>query len=70
MMKVEVKEISFTWTGDLLWEESGYSNTKWAVIRPHDFKTHVRRGSGAREYDETLVRVPLFLGADRVTVYG
>lgn len=60
-MKVIVKEISFEWTGDLLWEEQGYGDQKWFVVRPDEYTTHTRRGSGTREYHENLIRVPSFL---------
>lgn len=60
-MKVVVKEISFSWTGTKLWEEEGYGNNVWYVIRPDEYTTHVRRGSGPREYSENLIRVPDFL---------
>ena len=68
-MIVEVKEPTFTWVGHWMWEE-GTAGCKWAVVRPLDSGTHVRRGSGTRECDEDLIRVPLFLGPDRVTICG
>lgn len=59
-MKVIVKEISFHWSGTILWnEKSGSIN--WMVIRPDEYSTHTRRGSGSREYSENLIRVPDFL---------
>lgn len=65
-MLVEVKQHTFTWTGELLWEE-GPAHNRWAVIRPLDSGTHTRLGSGTREYDEDLIRVPLFMSIYSVT---
>lgn len=60
--QVKVREGSVVWTGQLLWRESSVLGD-WAVIRPDDYGTHVRRGSGSREYSENLIRVPTFLNS-------
>lgn len=67
-MKVQVKEANgIVWIGTKLWEEKGFGTEVWQVIRPDDLGIHVQRGSGTREWDENLIRVPNFLNCIKVT---
>ena len=38
-----------------------FGTDEWAVVQPTEYGTHARRGSGNREYNENLIRIPLFL---------
>ena len=61
-VRVQVTEPStLIWTGTKLWEEKGSGTDIWYVVRPDDYAVHVKRGSGTRECEENLVRVPNFL---------
>lgn len=57
--RVRVREGQLIWFGTFEWTEESPAGT-WAVIRPENSGTHVRRGSGSRECWENLVRVPTF----------
>lgn len=59
--KVLVTEGRIQWMGTYLWTEKAFGTDEWAVVRPTEYGTHARRGSGNREYSENLIRVPTFL---------
>lgn len=59
--KVRVTEGRIVWNGTYLWTEMAFGTDEWAVVQPTEYGTHARRGSGNREYNENLIRIPLFL---------
>ena len=59
--QVLVKEGRVTWVGTFLWSEKGSAGDVWAVVQPAEYTVHARRGSGNREYNENLIRIPTFL---------
>lgn len=59
--KVKVTEGRIQWVGTYLWTEKAFGTDEWAVIEPQEYTVHARRGSGNREYNENLIRIPLFL---------
>lgn len=59
--KVLVTEGRIQWMGTYLWTEMGFNKDSWAVIQPLEYTVHARRGSGNREYNENLIRIPTFL---------
>lgn len=59
--RINIKEVTFTWSGTVIYTERGFGNNVWLYVRPDEYSVHVRRGSGSREYESNLIGVPLFL---------
>lgn len=59
--RVNIKEVTFTWSGTVIYTERGFGNNVWLYVRPDEYSVHGRRGSGNREYNSNLIGVPLFL---------
>lgn len=59
--RVLVHEISFSWTGTVIYTQRGFGPDEWLYVRPDEYGVHVRRGSGSSQFEQNLIGVPLFL---------